>query len=249
MMGATEIAVPATLPMCHPHITTLERHIAPHDVFDRLHEPIPDALMTTSVMGIEAQIQTAVIADFPKPKVLVVNLFGGPGTGKSTNAALLFGKLKIAGVNAELVTEYAKDLTWEKRHNALGFQPYVTFKQAWRVARLRDEVEVIVTDSPFLLGLVYPGFGSTPSFEHCVVEIYDLFHNYNVFLSRESASHPYNPSGRKQSESQARQLDREILSVLHKHEINHEVVPVMEGEETANYLRDSVLRQLAALNR
>ena len=47
---------------------------------------------------------------------LTVNLFGGPGTGKSTTSAAVFSLLKMHGVNAELITEFAKDLTWEKRY-------------------------------------------------------------------------------------------------------------------------------------
>jgi adenylylsulfate kinase-like enzyme len=43
-------------------------------------------------------------------KLHVINLFGGPGTGKSTLAAALFTDLKMKGINAELVTEFAKDL-------------------------------------------------------------------------------------------------------------------------------------------
>lgn len=42
---------------------------------------------------------------------LVVNLFGGPGSGKSTGAAYVFARLKMLGYNAELVTEFAKDKT------------------------------------------------------------------------------------------------------------------------------------------
>ena len=45
--------------------------------------------------------------------MLVVNLFGAPGSGKSTGAAYIFSQLKIAGVNAELVTEFVKDKVWE----------------------------------------------------------------------------------------------------------------------------------------
>ena len=42
---------------------------------------------------------------------VVINLFGGPGCGKSTGAAYVFSKLKMLGVNAELTSEYAKDKT------------------------------------------------------------------------------------------------------------------------------------------
>jgi hypothetical protein len=39
---------------------------------------------------------------------VVVNLFGGPGTGKSTTASGVFYHLKRDNRNVELVQEYAK---------------------------------------------------------------------------------------------------------------------------------------------
>lgn len=50
--------------------------------------------------------------------MIVINLFGEPGAGKSTGAAYVFAMLKMNGVNAELVTEYAKDITWEETKEA-----------------------------------------------------------------------------------------------------------------------------------
>lgn len=44
---------------------------------------------------------------------LVVNLFGGPGCGKSTTMARLFADLKTRGLNVEMVSEFAKDLVYE----------------------------------------------------------------------------------------------------------------------------------------
>lgn len=58
------------------------------------------------------------IENYKKP--LVINLFGAPGAGKSTGAAIVFAELKKRGVNAELVTEFAKDKTWEGNAIALG---------------------------------------------------------------------------------------------------------------------------------
>lgn len=45
--------------------------------------------------------------------MLVINLFGGPSTGKSTTAAEIFVYLKKKKINCEYITEYAKDKTWE----------------------------------------------------------------------------------------------------------------------------------------
>lgn len=52
--------------------------------------------------------------------MLIVNLFGQPSCGKSTNSARLFAMLKDLNINCELVTEYAKELTWEERHRTLS---------------------------------------------------------------------------------------------------------------------------------
>ena len=64
------------------------------------------------------------------PKALVVNLFGVPGAGKSTGAAYIFYRLKSAGVNAELVTEFAKDKVWEENDEVFKNQAYIFGKQS-----------------------------------------------------------------------------------------------------------------------
>ena len=54
--------------------------------------------------------------------MVVINLFGGPGCGKSTAASYIFSKLKMLGINAELATEFAKDKTWEGNMKAITCQ-------------------------------------------------------------------------------------------------------------------------------
>jgi ABC-type glutathione transport system ATPase component len=55
-------------------------------------------------------------------ETIMVNIYGGPGCGKSTTAAGVFTLLKIHKIDCELVTEFAKDLTWENRHKTLENQ-------------------------------------------------------------------------------------------------------------------------------
>ena len=58
---------------------------------------------------------------------LLVNLYAGPGAGKSTGAAYIFAKLKTAGVDCEYVSEYAKDRVWQEDQFPLQHcQLYVT---------------------------------------------------------------------------------------------------------------------------
>lgn len=58
--------------------------------------------------------------DISRSKTICVNFFSGPGAGKSTLAAYVFSKLKMMGVNCELVSEFAKDKVWEKNNEALS---------------------------------------------------------------------------------------------------------------------------------
>ena len=88
---------------------------------------------------------------------IYVNLFGRPGVGKSTKAAELFVYVKQnwPKVSCELVTEVAKDFVWEERHQTLENQPYVTMKQYRNLKRLLGKVDLVITDTPLLLGTVY----------------------------------------------------------------------------------------------
>ncbi|TYO65512.1 hypothetical protein FXV83_16395 [Bradyrhizobium hipponense] len=56
---------------------------------------------------------------------LVINLIGGPGSGKSTTAAGLFFLMKLAGLKAELVVEYAKELSYDENWSTLKNQLHV----------------------------------------------------------------------------------------------------------------------------
>ena len=90
----------------------------------------------------------------------VINLYGGPGSGKSTTAAGLYYRMKMAHHNVELVTEYAKDLVYADRlEGMLDQQEYIFAKQNNRLHRLRNKTDWVVTDSPILLSTVYVNEG------------------------------------------------------------------------------------------
>lgn len=153
---------------------------------------------------------------------LVINLFAGPGAGKSTTATGVFRNLKKIGINAEFVPEYAKDLTWERRNMALDNQIYVLGKQYHRLFRVMEQVEVIITDSPLIFGAIY---APEPYFKHfapLVVEISKSMRRMNYFIDRKK---PYNPAGRNQTEAEAKEIDCDIAKFLHKHDISFKTVP------------------------
>jgi nicotinamide riboside kinase len=148
----------------------------------------------------------------------VINLFGGPGSGKSTLAAGLFERMKIQGLSVELVTEYAKDMVWERRGNILDDQLYILAKQHRRLLRLQGEMDYAITDSPLLLGLIYakPNYYST--FEPLLLDIWNSVDNRNIFMMR-PRSHEYQVAGRTQGVEEANRIDDKIQTCLKKHDI------------------------------
>lgn len=139
---------------------------------------------------------------------IIVNLFAGPGAGKSTGAAYIFAMLKMCGVDAELVTEFAKDKVWEENSEVFKNQMYVTAKQSFKISRVAGKVDVIVTDSPLLMGIAY---ADTDGLKHAIIDEYNKYDNQNWFIKR---AKPYNPNGRFQTEEQAKEIDTKIHDLL-----------------------------------
>ncbi len=145
-----------------------------------------------------------------KRKTIVVNLFAGPGTGKSTMMGSLFSELKWRDINCEMAPEYAKEKVWERTTAVLEDQIYVFAKQLHTIERLIGQVEVIITDSPVLLSLIY-GKDESPEFRNLVIACHNRHDTLNIFLNRLK---PYNPSGRLQNEEESRAIDGELWNLL-----------------------------------
>lgn len=143
----------------------------------------------------------------------VVNLFGGPGCGKSTAATGLFSLMKTRGMSVEYTSEFAKELTWEERFTALSDQMYVVSRQHHKLFMLRDKVEMVVTDSPLLLSIHYGrhNFKDLAAFTTVVRELFDGYSNFNVVLDRVK---PYNQKGRKETYQHAVEIDNAVKSML-----------------------------------
>jgi len=141
---------------------------------------------------------------------IIVNLFGGPGISKSTTAAGVFSLLKLHGIDCELVTEFAKDLVWEERNKTIRNQIYIFGKQNHKLYRVNEIVDVVITDSPLLLGLIYNKEENT-ELKNLIKKTFDSYNNKNFLLRRIKK---YNPNGRLQTEEQAKELDSKIRIML-----------------------------------
>lgn len=155
----------------------------------------------------------------------VVNLFGGPCCSKSTTAAGVFSSLKRRNVNAEYVSEYAKDLVWRNSVDYLReYNHYVSITQQERVDVLIGKVDVVITDSPSLLGLAY--MSNPPKyFKEYILELWGRNANLNYFLERPKI---YQTEGRNETKEEAGAVDGKIKKVLIDLGIDHNIIEVNE---------------------
>lgn len=154
----------------------------------------------------------------------IINLFGGPGSGKSTTAAGVFSALKQQGYLIEYVSEYAKDVTYEGTLALLSNQLHIFSEQFRRQFRLLDQVDWVITDSPILLSSVYfkhylektKFAGFTKEYQKNIIDFFDNtfseFKNINVYIERNK---PYVKIGRNQTEEEAIEIDKIIFEKLH----------------------------------
>lgn len=154
--------------------------------------------------------------------MILVNLYGAPGAGKSTGAAYIFSQLKMAGVNAELVTEFAKDKVWKGSKAVFENQAYIFGKQYFRITRCAPHVDVVITDSPLLLSTVYntdQTLGET--FNQLVRNVADSFNSKNYFIQRVKE---YNPAGRFQNEQESDAIANQIENLLNN-QVEYKAIP------------------------
>ncbi len=151
--------------------------------------------------------------------MLVVNLYGAPGAGKSTGAAYIFSKLKMLGINAELVTEFAKDKVWEESKTPFQNQAYIFGQQYFRISRVDGKVDVVITDSPILLSAFYNSDSTLgKEFDTFVSKVSKSYNSMDLFINRVK---PYNSVGRFQTEEESDKLADDLRQFLNQHEVNY----------------------------
>ncbi len=155
---------------------------------------------------------------------IIINLFGGPGCGKSTLAAEIFSTLKKNGISIEFIPEFIKSVAYQQDKTILinpEHQQYITFNQKHLEDVLLGKVRYLITDSPFLLGAVY--------YNHKDPIILKLYKNYlssiykerktlNFFIKRDK-SIKFDTSGRHLQEEESIEIDNKIFDILTDNEI------------------------------
>lgn len=150
----------------------------------------------------------------PKKKTLCVDIYGGPGTGKSIQQALVFARLKMWGVDAVMSMEAAKRYVYSKSEE-IHTQEGLFGDQLRELELFNGKVDVIVCEAPLLFNIIYDKMYSkteNKDFHRSVANVYnDRFRHLEFLLTR---VHDYSQDGRYQDEKGAREVDNMIRQVL-----------------------------------
>lgn len=197
--------------------------------------------MTKRKNDFETSNKIHYICNMYKDDCIVVNLIGGPGVGKSILTAEIFAELKRRFISAEISPEYIKKKLREKSEKAVQSQIYIFGKQQYQLFTMKDEVDVIVTDSPFIFCSIYDRT-KNEELKRLILHEYNKYNNLNYFIVRDKEV-PYEQEGRYQDSEGAREVDIEISEFLFENNIEHVAVPGI-GENTKNLIVDDIIKKL-----
>lgn len=176
-----------------------------------------------------------------KKDCVVVNLIGGPGTGKSILAANIFSSVKLQGITCDVSWEYIKRKIREKAHKVTLSQIYLFGKQQFQLFTLKDEVDVVVTDSPLLLNPIYDT-EECPLLKALVLQEYNKYNNLLYFIERD-LSIEYETEGRYQDLIGAKLVDEKVKKFLRDNKIPYKSITGI-GPDSLEIIIDDIDRQL-----
>jgi deoxyadenosine/deoxycytidine kinase len=180
----------------------------------------------------------------------IINLFGGPGIGKSSIASGLIYKLKKNHITCDNPYEFPKILAWDENYSAISDQLYVLANQHRGIVKSFGKVDYIVLDSPILLSLIYKDYYNAqrnndyPSklyrenFDNMILDMHRAYDSVNILLKRKEGNH--NNMERYQNLEQSIELDSMIEESLKNHNINYSSVDV--GDSVLNDIYDIIIK-------
>ena len=149
-----------------------------------------------------------------KYQTLVINLIGGPCSGKSTIAAELFARLKKMGIHCELVSEYIKERIYEENKTISVNQIAIFGMEHYAISNKIGKVDVIVHDGSFINNIIYK-HEDNPEFDKLIISEYKKFNNLDFFIKRGNIE--FEDYGRIHNLKQSKELDKLIKETYKKY--------------------------------
>lgn len=168
--------------------------------------------------------------------MIVVNLYGGPCSGKSTLMAGLFYTLKSCGKNVEMSTEFVKDSVYDGNPYPFQDQIYVFANMLKHLRQYDGKVDYVITDAPLLMNSIY-GEKELPAFHKLVMEEYNRYNNINYFLER-SKDVDFVSSGRINTEKESNDIQKKVKKLLDKNNIPYKTYSISEPKLIGTLVAD-----------
>lgn len=160
--------------------------------------------------------------------MLVVNIMGEPGVGKSVTSAGLFYELSISGYRAEIITEVGKGYAWETPkdpksgkslvHPIFSQQIFLLGEQNRVLERVIGKRDIAIMECPLIMMAIYAPSKYFKSFESLVLEQFNHYNNFNILLER---NHRFDKDGRVHDEEESKELKSKLVRFLEAHHIPH----------------------------
>ena len=167
-----------------------------------------------------------------------INIYGGPGSGKSTTSAGIYHTLGRNGFDVELVREFIKEEMVYRNIFPDGFdQVWIFGGQQHREEKALRRNGLIVTDCPLFTCVAYTRYYKAPCSEEMVSAANKFEAQYpsiNLLLDREGI--PYKDAGRYQKLEQAREVDAYIRSVLDENGVQYQVLRTVDFDSIVGYI-------------
>lgn len=166
----------------------------------------------------EVEIQKTEEASDKIKQALVVNVFGGPQSNKGNVSIQIVEALKRKGIKCEYVPKYVEDLEYSGNITLLDgteeHQRTILAEQKQRIDQLIGNNDIIVTDNPLLLNLVYAN-DHTEDFESVVSQQYNEYKNFAFFLDRSAGNNSIEVT------EKLKHIDLKVCEVLDKNNIRY----------------------------
>ena len=187
--------------------------------------------------------------------MLVINLLGEPGVGKSSTSGGVFYELGVNNFRSEVVNEVAKGYAWETPkdpstgkslfHPIFGQQIFLLGEQNRWLERINNQREIAIMECPLLMMAIYKPENYLESFNSIVLEQFAKYNNVNIVIER---NHKFDPQGRVHTEDDSKEVRSKLLSFMFEHNlpfvtiktsrnINKKIVKYIQQ----NYFPDRVL--------
>ena len=171
-------------------------------------------------------------------ETLVINLIGGPCSGKSTIAAELFARLKKMGIHYELVSEYIKDRIYEENQTMPKNQIAIFGMEHYNISNKLGKVDVIVHDGSFINNIIYKT-EENKYFDDLIISEYKRFWNLDFFIKRGNIE--FETYGRIHNLKQSKELDKTIKETYDSYELSYIEV---ESRDAVDKIIPIVLKEI-----